>query len=201
MDVTILYYSSTGTNYKMSKWAEEAAQSAGATVKRVAFPETAPQVAIEGNEAWKKFRDEIAVNETEATLDDLESADVLIISTPTRYGNLPSQVQAFIDTTGGLWLQGKLANKVVTGMTSAANPHGGQESTIQALYKTLTHWGCILVPPGYTNEALFASGGNPYGASATVDQAGNIKDEDKLKVSVQHQVTRAIEIAGKLKKE
>lgn len=199
LKVAVIYYSSTSGNYQMSKWAAAAAKGTGAIVKRVLIPETAPREAIEGNEAWKKFREGEAKEETNATLDDLEWADVLIFSTPTRYGNLPSQVQAFFDTTGGLWFQGKLANKIVTGISSAMNPHGGQESTLQSLYKTMTHWGCIIVPPGYTADEIFAAGGNPYGTSATVDQQGQIADSDKIKAAIEHQVKRVIDIAAKVK--
>lgn len=198
--VAVIYYSSTGANYKMSKWAASAAESAGAEVKRLTFKETAPQAAIDGNEAWKKFRQTEAKNETEVSLDDLEWADVLIFSIPTRYGNMPSQVQSFFDTTGGLWFQGKLANKVVTGITSAMNPHGGQESTLQSLYKTMIHWGCIIVPPGYTADAVFAAGGNPSGTSATVDQSGNIRDEEQVKAAIEHQIKRTIQIGEPLVK-
>ncbi|WPP49575.1 flavodoxin family protein [Catalinimonas niigatensis] len=196
--LAIIYYSSTGANYTMSKWAEAAAESSGVEVKRLIVKETAPQAAIEGNEGWKKFRETIAKQETEATLDDLEWADILIFSVPTRYGNLPSQVQSFFDTTGGLWFQGKLANKVVSGLSSAMNPHGGQETTLQALYKTMIHWGCVIVPAGYTADEIFAAGGNPAGASATVDMEGNIKDEDKIKAAVEHQVKRTIDIGSRL---
>lgn len=196
--LAIIYYSSTGANYTMSKWAAAAAESSGVEVKRLMVKETAPQAAIEGNEAWKKFRETIASQEKEVTLDDLEWADILFFSVPTRYGNLPSQVQSFFDTTGGLWFQGKLANKVVSGTSSAMNPHGGQETTLQALYKTMIHWGCVIVPAGYTADEIFAAGGNPSGASATVDMEGNIKDEDKIKAAVEHQVKRTIEIGSRL---
>ncbi|HEY3314824.1 MAG TPA: NAD(P)H-dependent oxidoreductase [Bacillota bacterium] len=43
-----------------------------------------------------------------------EGADVYIFSTPTRYGTMAGQMKQFLDTTGGLWAQGKLANKVAT---------------------------------------------------------------------------------------
>ena len=49
-----------------------------------------------------------------------------------------------LDTTGGLWFNGKLVNKVVSAMTSAQNPHGGQEQTILSLYTTMYHWGAIV---------------------------------------------------------
>jgi NAD(P)H dehydrogenase (quinone) len=47
------------------------------------------------------------------------------------------------------------------------NAHGGQESTILALNNVFYHWGCLILGPGYTDPLLFASGGNPYGASST----------------------------------
>lgn len=198
MKLAVMYYSSTGANYQMSKWAAAAAEEAGADVRRMIFKETAPQDAIEANEAWKKFREKVAENETEASLDDLEWADAIVFCIPTRYGNLPSQVQAFFDTTGGLWQSGKLTNKVVTAISSAMNPHGGQEETIHSLYKTMMHWGCVIIPVGYTDDAVFAAGGNPAGTSATVDQQGNIRDEGKIKQAIEHQVTRTVNLAGRI---
>ena len=52
-------------------------------------------------------------------------------------------------------------------MTSAQNSHGGQEATILSLYTTMYHWGCIVVTPGYTDDAIFKGGGNPYGTSVS----------------------------------
>jgi len=199
LKIAVMYYSSTGVNYQLAQWATKAAEASGADVRRLKFAETAPREAIESNDAWKKFHDsDENQNEKEASLDDLEWADVLIFSIPTRYGSLPSQVQAFIDTTGGLWFQGKLANKVVTGMTSAQNVHGGQETTLMSLYKTMIHWGAIPVAPGYTFEETFEIGGNPYGTSTQTDGKGNVLDD--VKIGVEKQVNRAIQVASWIKK-
>ena len=43
--LAIIYYSSTGTNYQLARWAEEAAKEAGAEVKVVKVPELAPKEA------------------------------------------------------------------------------------------------------------------------------------------------------------
>ena len=192
--LAVIYYSATGANRQMSEWVAEAAEKAGATVRRKKIAETAPQQAIEGNEAWKKFVEESKDEET-AELDDLEWADAYIFCTPTRYGNLPSQVQAFFDTTGGLWANGKFVNKVASGTSSAMNPHGGQESTVQAMYKTFSHWGCIIVPPAYSAPEIFEAGGNPYGTSATVDGSGGIQNADKIKAAVEKQTERTLQVA------
>jgi len=190
--LAIIYYSSTGTNYKMAKWAEEGAKEIDAEVKVLKVPELAPQSAIEANPAWKAHLEETK-GVPEVTLDDLEWADAIIFSMPTRFGNLPSQMKQFLDTTGGLWFQGKLVNKVVSAMTSAQNPHGGQEQTILSLYTTMFHWGAIIAAPGYTDQSIFTAGGNPYGTSVSVDQDGKMKED--VKEAVKHQAKRTVTVA------
>ena len=36
----------------------------------------------------------------------LSEADAIILGTPTRYGAATAQMRAFLDATGGLWVQG-----------------------------------------------------------------------------------------------
>jgi NAD(P)H dehydrogenase (quinone) len=194
--LAVIYYSSTGTNYQLAQWAAEGARQAGAAEVRVLkIQELAPEAAIAANPDWQAHaaatRDVPTVS-----LDDLEWADAVVFSAPTRYGSLPSQVKQFLDTTGGLWFTGKLANKVISGMTSASNPHGGQESTLLALYTTLHHWGAIIAAPGYTDPSIFAAGGNPYGVSVT---AGKDNLTDQVREAVFHQVRRTLTIAGWVK--
>ncbi|RYE28642.1 MAG: NAD(P)H:quinone oxidoreductase type IV [Sphingobacteriales bacterium] len=189
--LAIIYYSSTGTNFQLAQWAAEAAKSAGAEVKILKIAESAPDEAISSNPAWAAHV-EAAKDIPVVSLNDLDWADAYIFSFPTRYGNQPSQVRAFIDTTGGLWFQGKLANKVVSAMTSAQNPHGGQESTLLSFYTTMFHWGAIIAAPGYTSPVIFAAGGNPYGTSATASQDGIAQGTQE---AVVHQAERTVQVA------
>jgi len=169
--VAVIYYSSTGSTYKMAQAVIEGAKKTGAEVKLFRVQELAPPEVIASNKGWQAH--------VEATKDlpvvspnDLEWADAVVLGTPTRFGNVSSQLKQFIDQTGGLWFQGKLANKVAAGFVTASNAHGGQESTLLALYNTFYHWGAIIVPPGYTDQVVFAAGGNPYGASALGTEQG-----------------------------
>jgi len=166
-NVAIIYYSSSGTNHATAQAVAEGAKGAGAEVRVRLVAETAPKAAIDGNPAWRAFVDKTA-NEPKATPDDLEWADAVVFGSPTRFGNVAAQLKSFMDSLGGLWFQGKLADKVYAGFTSAQNPHGGQESTLLALYNSFYHWGAVIVTPGYTDKSVFASGGNPYGVSVTV---------------------------------
>jgi NAD(P)H dehydrogenase (quinone) len=132
-----------------------------------------------------------------ATVDDLDWADAIIFSTPTRFGVMASQMKQFLDTAGGLWAQGKTVNKVVSAMSSAQNPHGGQEATILSLYTVMYHWGALVAAPGYTDPVLFAAGGNPYGTSATIGQDGKIVGD--IEPAVKHQAKRTVSVAQTFK--
>lgn len=166
--VAIIYYSATGTNHAMANAVAEGAAEAGAETRVRLVAETAPEAAIDQNKAWRAFVDKTK-DEPRASLDDLDWADAVVFGTPTRFGNMAAQMKAFIDTAGGLWFQGKLANKCYAGFTSAQNTHGGQESTLLALYNSFYHFGGVIVTPGYTDPVTFKSGGNPYGASVTAN--------------------------------
>ena len=163
--VAVIYYSATGITYQMAQAAVEAAGEAGAEVRLRKVRELAPDEAIRSNSGWHAHRMETQ-DVPEAQLDDLSWADVVIFGTPTRYGVMAAQLKQFIDTTGPLWAQGALANKVYSGFTSTATLHGGQEATLLSLYTVFYHWGGIVVTPGYTDPSQFVAG-NPYGASHT----------------------------------
>ncbi|WP_088550026.1 NAD(P)H:quinone oxidoreductase [Paenibacillus aquistagni] len=195
--LAIIYYSSTGTNYQLAQWAKEGAERTGAEVRVLKVPELAPQAAIDSNPAWKAHVD-ATQDVPEVQLSDLEWADAIIFSVPSRFGVMPSQMKQFLDTTGGLWFQGRLMNKVVSAMSSASNPHGGQEATILSLYTMMHHWGAIIAAPGYTDPVTFASGGNPYGTSVTVGQDGKLLED--VQGGVKHQAKRTVNVAGWVKK-
>lgn len=195
--LAVIYYSSYGTNYQLSKWAQEGALEAGAEVRVLKVDELIPQVVIEADAGMKANAD--ATKDVPlATSDDLVWADAIIFSVPTRFGNLASQMKNFIDKQGGVWAQGKLMNKVVSAMSSAQNPHGGQEGTIKALYTSMMHWGAIIATPGYTDASIYKAGGNPYGTSVTQGQDGKMIED--VKDAVIHQAKRTVEIASWIKK-
>jgi NAD(P)H dehydrogenase (quinone) len=192
--LAIVYYSTYGTNHAMALEAAQAARDAGAEVRVVKVRETAPQEVVDGQDGWKA-QQERSADVPVARPDDLEWANAILMSAPTRFGGAASQMRAFIDTLGGLWGTGKLADKTFSAMTSAQNPHGGQETTLQTLYITAMHWGAVLVPTGYTDPAVYASGGNPYGSSVTAN-GGPLSDADRA--GIRHQARRLVDITARL---
>ena len=192
--LAIIYYSTYGTNHAMAETAAEAAREAGAEVRLLKVPETAPAGVVNGQDAWRAQAERTA-SVPEVSHADMEWANAYLFSAPTRYGVSASQLRAFIDTLGPLWAAGKLANKAVSAMTSAQNPHGGQETTLIGLYTTMMHWGAIIVAPGYTDPVIYASGGNPYGTTVSATGAPLT---DEAKASIRHQARRLVEFAGRI---
>ena len=193
---TIVYYSATGTIEEMARRVAQAADEAGAEVRLRHVAEMAPADVIETNEGWQEHRDD-AADVREPTPDDLTWADVVFFGTPTRFGAAASQLQAFIDTLGPTWQEGKLADKVYVGFTSSQTEHGGQESTLLSLYTAIMHWGGILVTPGYTDPIKFEDG-NPYGVSHVTGENNDAPLEAKDLEALDHLAERAVAVAAKL---
>ena len=191
--VSVIYYSSTGTIAELARSIAGHAEKAGAEVRLRKVKELAPQSAIDANEDWKRNAEQTA-DIAEAEADDVVWADAVILGSPTRYGNVAAQLKQFLDTLGPQWEQGLLADKVYSGFTASQTEHGGQESTLLALYNTAYHFGGIVVSPGYTQESKFTDG-NPYGTSH-VSGHGDVDDTARTAAAVQAE--RVVKIAARL---
>src|SRR3954453_9314294 len=189
--VAIIYYSATGSVYELAQAVREGAEKAGADVRVRKVQELAPQEAIESNEGWSKHSLETQ-DVPEATADDILWADAVIFGTPTRYGNVAAQLKQFLDTLGPQWAQGLLANKVYSGFVSTATAHGGQESTLLALYNTVHHFGGLIVTPGYTDPSKFVDG-NPYGTSH-IDAQGQNPVGEQTRNAARVQAERVVKV-------
>jgi len=194
--VAVVYYSSTGTVYELAKSIVEGAEKAGAEVRLRKVAELAPAEAIAANAGWAAHAAETQ-DVPVATAEDIAWADAVIFGSPTRFGNIASQLKQFLDTLGGLWSKGQLADKVYSGFTATSTAHGGQESTLLAMYNTFHHFGGIVAAPGYTDPAKFADG-NPYGTSHVAGQ-GELPVDDIARNAGQFQGRRVVRIAAALK--
>lgn len=175
MKVLVVFYSVYGHIYQMAEAVAQGAREVkGAEVELCRVPETLPDDILKqigAIEPQKKFA-HIPI----CTLEDLESSDAIIFGTPTRFGNMCSQMREFLDGTGPLWAKGALVGKVGSVFTSSSNQHGGQESTILTFHVTLLHHGMVIVGLPYTFRGQMRmdeiTGGTPYGASTIAGPKG-----------------------------
>lgn len=194
--LSVIYYSATGHGTTMARRVTAAAEAAGAEVRLLRVAETADPSTFAHNPAWTanyEATKELPI----ATGEDIVWADAVIFGSPTRFGSVASQLRTFLDAQGGLWSQGKLADKVYAAFTSTNTAHGGQETTLLSLYITLMHWGGIIAAPGYTDPCKFADG-NPYGVSLladhdNIDSFDNVTDD-----ALDHLARRVVAVADRL---
>jgi NAD(P)H dehydrogenase (quinone) len=195
-NLSVIYYSATGHGASMAKRVAAAAEAAGADVRLRHIAETRDPETFAENPAWtanyKAHKDL-----PPATVDDIIWADAVIFGSPTRFGSVAAQLRGFLDSLGGPWSQGKLADKVYAAFTSSNTVHGGQETTLLTLYVTLMHFGGIIVPPGYTDPLKFVDG-NPYGASLVATHDNIAELDDPTNNALDHLAKRVVAVAEKI---
>ncbi len=172
--VLVVFYSMYGHNLAMAKAVVEGAQAAGAQADLRRIPETLPVEVLEkmhAVEAQKAF-----ASVPLASIEDLASYDAIIVASPTRFGSVPAQVQAFFDQTGQLWYGGKLVGKIGSALVSSASQHGGQETTFGGIHNFFLHHGMAIVGLPYAFQGQMGideiKGGSPYGATTITGGQG-----------------------------
>src|SRR5438552_15037994 len=139
------YYRTYGNVYKMANLvAEGASQVAGAEPVVRTVSELIPAAVIESRADMKAGRD-LQKDIPLVTADDFREAGAIAFGTPTRFGNVASQLKNQIDQLSSLWLKGELQGKPAGVFVSTGSLHGGQETTILTLMAPLLHLGMILV--------------------------------------------------------
>lgn len=194
--LAIIYYSATGHGTKMAEHVEKFAKAAGAEVRVRHVAEQVDPSVFKDNPAWSANY-EATKDLPAATGDDIVWADAVIFGSPTRYSSVTGSFQQFIDTLGGLWAEGKLANKAYAAFTSSQTAHGGQETTLLNIYRMVMHFGGVIVSPGYTDGLKFVDG-NPYGVSHVTGPENQNELEQATIDALEHMTKRVIEIGGKL---
>lgn len=179
MKVAIIIYSTYGHIVQMAEAAKkgvDASGSATATIFQVA--ETLPDEVLEKMHAPAKPDYPIATNDT------LTEYDAFLFGYPTRFGNLPAQMVAYLNATGGLWASGALHGKPAGVFTSVSSPGGGQEATLRNFIPYIAHHGLIFVPLGYAKafpeitNLEEVHGGTPYGAVTFAGADGSRQPSD-----------------------
>ena len=158
--VLVLYYSKYGSTQEMAHLIANGVESTGMAVKI----RTVPNLVTVVTEAAASIP---AEGDIYCTLEDLQHCSGLALGSPTRFGNMASEMKYFWDQTTSLWLNGALHDKPACVFTASGSMHGGQESTLLTMLPPLFHHGMMVM--GLTNAQAALSntktGGTPYGAS------------------------------------
>ncbi len=198
----IAFYSRSGSVERLAIAAADAARDAGAEVRLRRAREVADEDAMAQSDGWLESARRQNALYPAPTKDDAEWADAILFGTPCYFGAMATELKNFLDQLGPQWKQGALAGKVGGAFATASWPHGGTEVVTLSLYVPMAHLGMVIVPTGYTDEAMLEAG-SPYGASAIVG-AGNDAPREADLDAARHQgrrmvaITKALIAAGEM---
>lgn len=192
----VVYYSRSGAVEALATAAAKAARDAGAEVRVRRPREVADAAAMAKVEGWTESAARQNALYEAPTHEDAEWADAILFGTPSYFGAMATELKNFLDLLGPQWKRGSLAGKVGGAFAAASWPHGGSEVVTLSLYAPMAHLGMVILPTGYTDEAMLEAG-SPYGASAIVGKENQPPRSEDLDAA-RHQGRRMVTIAGAL---
>lgn len=192
----IVFYSRTGTIEALAMAAAEAAREAGSEVRLRRAREVASVEDMAKVQGWREEADRQNSLYPAPTDADAEWADAILFGTPSYFGAPATELKNYLDRLGPQWKRGALSGKVGGAFAAASWPHGGSEVVTLALYAPMAHLGMIILPTGYTDDAMLEAG-SPYGASAIVG-ADNKQPRSEDLDAARHQGRHTVAIARAL---
>ncbi len=192
----VVFYSRFGCVESLAVAVGEAAREAGAIVRLRRAREVVDEDVMAAGKGWLDSARRQNALYPAPSKDDAEWADAICFGTPCYFGAMATELKNFLDQLGAQWKQGKLAGKVGGALATASWPHGGSEVVTLSLYAPMAHLGMVIVPTGYTDEAMLEAG-SPYGASAIVGAENAAPNEQDLDVA-RHQGRRMVAITDAL---
>jgi NAD(P)H dehydrogenase (quinone) len=203
MKILVVYYSMYGHVFKLAQAVAEGVRSvpgAEVVMRRVEDLPFNQKRLKESKHAQTALEQQKDI--PFCTLEDLRTADGILFGTPTRYGNMTSQMKALIDQTAELWAKGIFEGKPAGIFTSTATTHGGQETTGFTMMAPLLHLGMIIVGVPYSTPGMLHTegrGGTPYAASTVAGGSNELTPApEDLKIA-EALGRRLAQIAGKLR--
>ncbi|MCH7471969.1 NAD(P)H:quinone oxidoreductase [bacterium] len=201
--VQVIFYSMYGHVYRMAEAIAEGAREAeGAEASLYQVAELVPEEKLKAAGAWDARQTFAHIPLAEPA--QLADAHAVIIGTPTRFGNMCSQMRQFWDQTTKQWLAGELIGKIGSAFTSTGSQHGGQETTITSIWNTFCHQGMIIVGCPYSEKRLLEmdeiTGSSPYGAATITRSDGSrMPSENELAIARfqgRHVASLAVKLFG-----
>ncbi|TPW35903.1 NAD(P)H:quinone oxidoreductase [Oecophyllibacter saccharovorans] len=195
--VLVLYYSTYGHVETLAGSVVAGARQGGAETDLRRVPELVPPEVAQSHHFKLDQPAPLAEPET------LADYDGIIVGAPTRFGRMPSQMAAFWERTGGLWLRGALIGKVGAAFTSSGTQHGGQETTLYSIITNLLAHGMVISGLPYSFQGLVetseVSGGAPWGAGTIAGTDGSRHPIENEKQGAFYLGQRVARLAARLK--
>jgi NAD(P)H dehydrogenase (quinone) len=192
--VLIVFYSRDGSTEALANAIADGARDEGADVRVRRVRELVSAETMALAPGWAASAERMNALFPAPTSEDAIWSEAVCMGSPSRFGSPSSEIRAWVETLGSLWVRKQLLDKVGSAFGSVSSPHGGLETTILGLYPTMMHLGLIIVPQGYGHAASMRAG-TPYGVGAVSGGGKRLPPtEDDLDIA-RHQGARVAKAA------
>lgn len=113
-----------------------------------------------------------------ATPEDMLDSDLVLMGSPTYFGNVSAEMKTYMDSIALYWFSAKLAGKKIAAFTSAGNPEGGADLCLQAIHTFGKYMGMLSIP--IPTNMIPGISTNAYGIIQYSQGAYADKPNDKL---------------------
>jgi NAD(P)H dehydrogenase (quinone) len=178
LKVLIVYYSRFGAVRQLAELIAEGARSVEDVEASLLEVEDMPAEVLHLGETESDMARRRA-----ALLNELTSADALIVGAPGYFGSMASPLKRFFEDCATAsappatdrtrpWRHFRFHNKVGAAFTATGTPHGGNEATLHTILTMLMGFGMIIVTPGQ-QQPILENETAPYGVTTITGPKGD----------------------------
>jgi len=189
--VSIVFHSICGNNYLIAKdfYDQFKSHEADVNIYRVEdpnFESLAVQFPIAA-----QYKNEI-LNIKVAKVENLLDSDIIIMGSPTYYGNVSGAMKSFMDSFSPCWPEAKLWGKKLFAFSTSGNPEGGGDMCLNAINIFGQHMGMIVVP--VPSNLVSGQSYPAYGLLHYVGDFSNIRLNVNFKTAIKKMTEKLLDI-------
>lgn len=144
---SIIFHSVCGNNYLIASAFQEALQEEGFDARLYNVKDEDLHIWSNRLESANDFYEEIN-NLPTANYETLVKSDLVILGSPTYFGNVSAEMKRFMDESSIYFYDGTLSGKYFGCFTSCSQIEGGGTLCLQSMIHYAQHMGMVHVPLG-----------------------------------------------------
>jgi NAD(P)H dehydrogenase (quinone) len=170
----------TGNNYLIGKQFTEVALESGHEVIIRRIEDKTMEELKDTYEIINEYYEEI-LKVKPVTKEDLVDQDVIVLGSPTYYGNFSGKMKSFFDSLVDFWADNTLYKKKLMTFTTIGDINGGGEMCLKSLITLGQHMGMQFVPisPSMTQKGI-----SSYGIKHFVGELADKRPTEELKNAI-----------------
>lgn len=187
--VSIVFHSVCGNNYLIANefYKEFKKYDTEVQLLRVEDPNLeslAAQFTVAG-----QYKNEIMKLDV-ASVDKLLDSDLVIMGSPTYYGNVSGAMKTFMDSFSPIWVEARLWGKRLFAFSTCANDAGGGDMCLNTINIFAQHMGMVTVP--IPSNLVPVKSYPAYGLLHYVGESSNFRPDGETMTAIRKMTERLI---------